>query len=315
MPGEDLSDFGAFIAADKSDVATAFFARSTEVAAQIAQVLGRDVEAKRYRVLSEAVVRCLARRVRRHRRARSARRRRPTWCVRSRFGLVPSALRQAAVDRLDAMVRENGTRLATGFLSTPDLLPVLADGGHLDTAYDLLFQDQAPSWMTMIDRGATTVWERWEGIDEDGVPHESLNHYSKGAVVSFLHRYVVGLQRTSPTWRTFRVEPRPGGGLTWARASHDSPHGLVAASWSLSCWRLRARRHRAAGLLRRGGAAVGDPAGGSGDALVLSSARTRTISLARSGRGLAVLVRRHGLCRSVVAERRASERLETTGCT
>ena len=150
-----------------------------------------------------------------------------------RFGLVPSALRQPAVDRLDAMVRENETRLATGFLSTPDLLPVLADGGHLDTAYDLLFQDQAPSWMTMIDRGATTVWERWEGIDEDGVPHESLNHYSKGAVVSFLHRYVVGLQRTSPTWRTFRVEPRPGGGLTWARAQHDSPHGLVAASWSL----------------------------------------------------------------------------------
>ena len=233
VPDEDLSDFGAFIAADKSDVATAFFARSTEVAAQVAHVLGRDLEAKRYQVLSEAVV--------------------DAWraefvgpsgeispqtqanLVRAlRFGLVPTALRQEAVDRLEAMVRENGTRLATGFLSTPDLLPVLADGGHLDAAYELLFQDQAPSWMTMIDRGATTVWERWEGIDDEGVPHESLNHYSKGAVVSFLHRYVVGLQRTSPTWRTFRVEPRPGGGLTWARASHDSPHGEVAASWSLS---------------------------------------------------------------------------------
>ena len=76
---------------------------------------------------------------------------------------------------------------------------MLADHGHLDVAYELLFQDTAPSWLAMIDRGATTIWEHWEGIDEDGVPHESLNHYSKGAVISFLHRYVAGLQRLEPT--------------------------------------------------------------------------------------------------------------------
>ena len=87
---------------------------------------------------------------------------------------------------------------------------MLADHGHLDVAYELLFQDTPPSWLAMIDRGATTVWERWEGIDDDGVPHESLNHYSKGAVISFLHRYVAGLQRLEPTWRRFRVAPRPG---------------------------------------------------------------------------------------------------------
>ena len=232
VPGEDLSDFGAFIAADKSDVATAFYARSTQVAAEIARLLGRGAEAERYELLSTSVV--------------------DAWrtefidgdgvlrpetqanLVRAlTFGLVPEELRQATVDRLDALVRANDTHLATGFLATPDLLPVLADGGHLDTAYDLLLQDTAPSWLTMIVRGATTVWERWEGIDADGVPHESLNHYSKGAVVSFLHRHVAGLQRTSPTWRTFRVEPRPGGGLTWASAEHDSPHGRVASSWQL----------------------------------------------------------------------------------
>ena len=83
----------------------------------------------------------------------------------------------------------------------------------------------------MIDRGATTVWERWEGIDDDGVPHESLNHYSKGAVISFLHRYVAGLQRTEPTWRRFRVEPRPGGGITQASTEHETPHGTAAVSW------------------------------------------------------------------------------------
>ena len=124
----------------------------------------------------------------------------------------------------------------------------------------------APSWLTMIDRGATTVWERWEGIDEDGVPHESLNHYSKGAVVSFLHRYVAGLQRTSPTWRTFRVEPRPGGGThlgsRLARLAARDGRGVVVTASGAS----HARRHRAAGVLRRGRAAVGDSAGGAGRA-------------------------------------------------
>ena len=66
---------------------------------------------------------------------------------------------------------------------------MLADTGHLDVAYELLLQDSEPSWLVMVDRGATTVWERWNGVSADGVPHESLNHYSKGAVVSFLHRY------------------------------------------------------------------------------------------------------------------------------
>ena len=110
------------------------------------------------------------------------------------FDLVPDELRPAVADRLVELIRAAGTHLGTGFLATPYLLPVLADTGHLDVAYELLLQDTEPSWLAMIDRGATTVWERWNGVDADGVPHESLNHYTKGAVVSFLHRYVAGIE-------------------------------------------------------------------------------------------------------------------------
>jgi len=230
VPGEDLADFGAFAAADKSDVATAYFARSTEIAARIARLLGRGEEADRYERLSAAVVDAWRQEfvtvdgeVRPETQANLVRA--------LTFGLVPAELRRRTGDRLAKLVRDNETHLGTGFLATPDLLPALADAGHLDVAYDLLFKDTAPSWMTMIDRGATTVWERWEGVGEDGVPHDSLNHYSKGAVISFLHRYVAGLRRTSPTWRTFEVQPRPGGGITWARAAHESPHGRLASSW------------------------------------------------------------------------------------
>ena len=232
VPGEDLSDFGAFAAADKSDVATAYFAHSTATAAQIAHLLGRDDEAKRYETLNAAVVDAWRREFLDP--AGDIQPETQANLVRAlMFGLVPEQHRQRTGDRLAELVRENGNHLATGFLATPTLLPALADTGHLDVAYDLLFQDSAPSWMTMLDRGATTVWERWEGIDENGVPHASLNHYSKGGVIDFLHRHVAGIQRLEPTYRRFRVRPRPGGGLTWAGAEHQSPHGRIAVSWRL----------------------------------------------------------------------------------
>ena len=117
------------------------------------------------------------------------------------------------------------TTSAPGSSPRRSCFPILADTGHLDVAYDLLFQDTEPSWLVMVDRGATTVWEEWGGVDADGVPHASLNHYSKGAVITFLHQYVAGLQLIEPGYRRFRVAPRPGGGLTWATAAHDSPYG------------------------------------------------------------------------------------------
>jgi alpha-L-rhamnosidase len=229
-PGDEPADFPAFVAADKSEVATAFYAWSSRHAAAIGRLIGQDAAAQRYAELSVCVA--------------------DAWChefldadghvvpatqanlVRAlRFGLLPERLRQPVADDLAALVRAAGNHLGTGFLATADLLPVLADHGHLDLAYTLLFQDSAPSWLAMVDRGATTVWERWDGVDDEGRPHDSLNHYSKGAVVSFLHRYVAGLQRLEPTWRRFRVAPRPGGGITWASAEHVTPHGPAGVAW------------------------------------------------------------------------------------
>jgi alpha-L-rhamnosidase len=239
VPGQDLKgadEFEAFRDADKADVATAYFAHSARLMSRIARVIGRSEEALRYAELSDRVraawqaefigpngrltpdtqanqVRALA------------------------FGLVPTELRPDVAERLVELIREADTHLATGFLATPHLLPVLADTGHADVAYELLFSDTIPSWLYMIDRGATTVWERWNGIDAQGVPFESLNHYSKGAVVSFLHRHVAGirlLDESSPAYRHFRVQPVPGGGISWAQAEHDSPYGRIESSWRIT---------------------------------------------------------------------------------
>jgi alpha-L-rhamnosidase len=215
---------------DVGIVATAYLARSAATLAAIAGVLGRAADEAQYRELAERVTDAWRTEyldgdgyVRSSRQADHVRA--------LAFGLVPHELRTRTAARLVELIRAKGTHLDTGFLATPFLLPVLADAGHLDVAYELLFQETPPSWLAMIDRGATTFWENWEGIDANGFG--SLNHYSKGAVVSFLHEYVAGIQIGDAGYRHFRVVPRPGGGLTWARGAHDSPYGRIESSWTI----------------------------------------------------------------------------------
>ncbi|MEZ5165031.1 MAG: alpha-L-rhamnosidase C-terminal domain-containing protein [Acidimicrobiales bacterium] len=229
-PDED----GAYFAKDKGDVGTAFLHRSALLACRIGRLLGHQAEADRFAQLAERALDAW----RTEFIDAEGRLTPDTQANHVRplaFGLVPPELEARTAGRLVELIRDAGTHLGTGFLATPDLLPVLADHGHLDVAYELLLQDTEPSWLTMIDRGATTVWETWNGVDADGVAHESLNHYSKGAVVHFLHTHTVGIQLVDgePGYRRFRVEPRPGGGLTRAEAIHDSPYGRIRAAWEI----------------------------------------------------------------------------------
>ncbi len=120
-----------------------------------------------------------------------------------------------------------GHRIGTGFLGTPLVCDALTGTGHVDTAYRLLTQRSCPSWLYQVDLGATTVWERWDSMLDDGNvnPGEmtSFNHYALGAVADWIHRTVAGLAPAEPGYRRLLIRPRPGGGLTWARAEHDTP--------------------------------------------------------------------------------------------
>ncbi|MFF5158324.1 family 78 glycoside hydrolase catalytic domain [Streptomyces sp. NPDC000348] len=147
------------------------------------------------------------------------------------FDLVPADLRESAAAHLVELVEAADFHLGTGFLTTGLLLPTLADHGHADVAHRLLMSTGVPSWLEMVDRGATTVWERWDGLDEQGTARMSLNHYSKGAVISFLHTHVAGLRILDPGYRRFLVRPVPGPDLTWARAEHETPYGPARVAW------------------------------------------------------------------------------------
>ncbi len=220
---------------DDGDFATAYFHYSAKLLGRTARVLGRAGAAERYETLAENV--------------RSAwwteygkpdgSLRRPTQANYARalaLGVAPDALREKLAERLVSLIRAAGTHVGTGTFGTALLLPVLADAGHADVAYDLLLQDTPPSWMTMLDRGATTIWEMWDGVDEHGKAHFSLNHFSLGSVISFMHTHIAGIRlaRETPAYRRFRVAPVLGGGLTWARARLESPYGPIESEWRIA---------------------------------------------------------------------------------
>jgi alpha-L-rhamnosidase len=149
--------------------------------------------------------------------------------------VLEGASTQAAGDRLAELVRAAGHRVVAGFAGAPYLCEALTRTGHLDDAYAVLLGRDEPSWLSPIERGATTVWERWDSLRADGSvnPGEmtSFNHYALGAVADWMHRTVVGISPAAPGYARVRIDPRPGGTLTWARGSVRTPHGLVAVEW------------------------------------------------------------------------------------
>lgn len=217
--------------ADPGIVATAYLARSARITSDAARIAGDADSADRYANLADRVTEAW-----RTEFLRDGELTVPTQANHARalaFQLIPTALVERVADSLVRLVEGNGTHLATGFLSTGMLLPVLADHGYADVAYNLLFQHDEPGWLIMLERGATTVWEAWNGIDGDGHPHESLNHYSKGAVITFLHEYVTGITPLEPGYARVAIRPFLDDRLTWAEGTLNTAHGLIRSRWSV----------------------------------------------------------------------------------
>lgn len=151
--------------------------------------------------------------------------------------LLPEELREAAAEHLVAAIERAGWHLATGFVGVGYLLPVLSRHGHTEVAYRLLEQDSFPSWLYTVDRGATTIWERWDGWTEEGgfqsPEMNSFNHYSLGSVGEWLYRFVLGIELApgSAGFREIVLCPHPGGTLTSARGTYHSASGAISSAW------------------------------------------------------------------------------------
>ncbi|MEW9548269.1 family 78 glycoside hydrolase catalytic domain [Nonomuraea sp. NPDC050783] len=230
---------------DHALVATAYHAWSARVVADTAALLGHSADAARYGELAEAV-RAAFRREFVTPSGRLACDTQTAYALALHLDLLDGdGQRERAGRRLAELVAEDGHRIGTGFVGTPLICDALASAGAYDTAYALLTQRACPSWLYPVTMGATTIWERWDSMLPDGSvnPGEmtSFNHYALGAVADFLHRTVAGLAPGAPGYRELLVRPRPGGGLSRARATLDTPYGRAEAGWSRSGGSLELR--------------------------------------------------------------------------
>ncbi|MCP9236133.1 alpha-L-rhamnosidase [Lewinella sp. JB7] len=233
---EDDND-GRSAVTDKYLIAQSFFIHSTDLLARTADVLDKPADAQRYRELAATLREAYLREYVTHN-GRLVSSTQTAYVLALHFDLLPEALREQAAERLVENVRSYG-HLTTGFLGTPYLLEVLTRYGYLDDAYSLLERKEYPSWLYPVTRGATTIWERWDGIKPDSsfqaVTMNSFNHYAYGAVGDWLYRTVAGLDTDAekPGYRHLLLNPHPGGSLTDATAELMTPYGLAASGWAL----------------------------------------------------------------------------------
>jgi alpha-L-rhamnosidase len=220
-------------------ISTAFFAYSTDLVAQAARELGKKEDAEKYAELA-ARVKAAFKAEFVSASGRVGPNTQTAYVLALHFDLLPEELRPQAAARLAEEVRKANYHLTTGFVGTPYLCHVLSRYGQTEMAYELLNQESYPSWLYPVKKGATTIWERWDGIKPDGSFQDagmnSFNHYAYGAIGEWLYRVVAGIEIDpgEPGYKHVLFQPQPGGGLTSARAILDSPYGKVASSWELS---------------------------------------------------------------------------------
>jgi alpha-L-rhamnosidase len=220
-------------------LATAYWAYDAALVAELADATGRGGEAARYRELRAKIGAAFADAfVAEDGQVASGTQ--TAYALGLHMDLIPGDLRAAAAGHLVAAVRAADWHLTTGFAGVGYLLPVLSAAGYTDVAYRLLAQRTFPSWRYMIDRGATTIWERWDGWSpERGFQSawmNSFNHYSLGSVGEWLYRFVLGIDQVPGTagFGRLLLRPHPCGPLDRAGGSYQSARGLVRAGWDRS---------------------------------------------------------------------------------
>jgi len=223
-------------------IQTAYFARSTELLAKTAEVLGKKEDAADYAALEEKIKAAFVKEfVTPNGRLSSDTQ--TAYALALEFDLLPEPMRAGAAARLAEDVRKF-KHLTTGFLGTPVLCQALSDYGYLDEAYMLLNRKEYPSWLYPVTQGATTIWERWDGQKPDGsmqdVGMNSFNHYAYGAIGNWMYGVVAGLEidERAPGYKHILIEPHPGGELTYANASVESMYGRVESGWKIANGKL-----------------------------------------------------------------------------
>ncbi|WP_442956397.1 family 78 glycoside hydrolase catalytic domain [Paenibacillus sp. YIM B09110] len=221
-------------------IATAYFAYSTRIVRDAAQVLGRSNEADRYGRLYEQVRQAFQDEFV-TKMGRIASPTQTAHVLALVFDLVDDQVKKRVAADLNNLIVENDYHLSTGFVGTPYLCFALSDNGYHTTAVRLLLQESYPGWLYSVSKGATTIWEHWDSVKPDGSfwsdDMNSFNHYAYGAIGDWMYKCVAGLNMSPsvPGFKRTRIEPLFGSTkLSFAKAGHHSMYGLVESGWRLT---------------------------------------------------------------------------------
>lgn len=216
-------------ATDEGYIADIYYAASAEIVAKAAKVLGREETQRQYQEIADRQWRM----IKEDYFTATGR-----TSVKTQTGLLLALKYHLSNDEeltrrtLKKLLRENRYKLNTGFVGTPLLCNILSEHGMTDLAYTLLLNEDYPGWLHEVKLGATTVWERWNSLDENGrvssTGMNSLNHYAYGAVLEWIFRHAAGidLKEDSPGARVVRIQPVLHHRLGHVKAAYDSASGL-----------------------------------------------------------------------------------------
>lgn len=231
------NDFGDWVAVndtptDKGVIATAYFAQDARMLSEMARAINRGADADKYEALFRDI-RTAFQKAFVKADGTIGNGSQTCYVLAMHMRLLEPAQEGAAMRLLVADIERHNIHHTTGFIGTPFLMLVLSNHGRDDIAYTLLLNETFPSWGYMIKKGATSMWERWNGDTGDPAMN-SFNHYAYGAVGEWMVRHLGGIDRPSDGtgFQRIAIHPRVDPRMTWADTSFDSPYGRITSSWA-----------------------------------------------------------------------------------
>lgn len=237
-PAEGFGDWLSIQADTPKDViATAYFAYVAHLMSEIAEVLGKDEDVKKYRELFNKIKLAFNKAyVSEDGKIKGDTQ--TAYVLALDFDLLPEEKLPLALQHLVNDIKKRNWHLSTGFVGAKSLLPILTKYGYVELAYTLLLQDTFPSWLYMVKHGATTIWERWDGwTEEKGFQDpamNSFNHFAFGSVGEWLFAFAGGIDLEEPAYKKIKIAPYldPKGRIKFIKTEYESVNGVIKTEWS-----------------------------------------------------------------------------------
>ncbi len=219
---------------DDTYISSVYYYQSTKILKEMSGLLGKNEEAKYYSELEENIKKAVL-----HEYFSPSGR----LTIDTQAGIIIGLKFGLYIDK-EKLIKQFVTRLKKdmfeikcGFVGAPLLCTVLGEVGLYELAYDFLLKEDFPSWLHTVNLGATTVWERWNSVSEDGIISDtgmnSLNHYAYGSVMEFVYSYVVGIKALEAGFRKVSIAPKLDIRLKEVKGKYKSVNGEYVVNWSI----------------------------------------------------------------------------------